>query len=220
MLKLGDKTISKLMLGDKAISKAYLGEKLVFQSGGSPSGLKYVSAITFKTSECYIDTGFKSAPNEIIKIRIQEYGNLSNSKTMFTNGGIYLQRSSDGYYMLQSSSMTTKKIDASTIFDIELENTTSARILRVAGEEVRRSAMSSTYYNKCPIVLCGQGQSSGSITKYNWQCHIYEYQYYKDGVLTQDLKPCLDGDNTPSFYDTVSGSVLYNSGTGSLGYIE
>lgn len=33
MLKLGDKSIIKLMLGDKAITKAYLGDKLVFQSG-------------------------------------------------------------------------------------------------------------------------------------------------------------------------------------------
>ena len=51
MLKLGDKTISKLYLGDKAIAKAYLGDRLVYHK--EPTFLEYIEF----DGTSYIDAG-------------------------------------------------------------------------------------------------------------------------------------------------------------------
>lgn len=215
------KSISPISNWDKTIFNFNIDSSSSDESGVSvPSGLRFVSAITFTDSNCYINTGIKSAPNESVKIRIQEFGNLSASKVMLTNGGIYLQRSAEAYWMLTTSAITTVKIDANTIYDIELTNTTEGRTLSVGGETISRSAMSSSYIDQCPIILGAKGTRNGTVSQENWQCHIYEYKYYKEGVLTQDLKPCLDEDGTPCFYDAMSGEFFRNTGSGNLGYIE
>lgn len=47
---------------------------------------------------------------------------------------------------------------------------------------------------------------------------IYEFKYFKNGVLNQHLIPVLDLNNVPCFYDEVSKQFYYNNGTGNFNF--
>lgn len=47
---------------------------------------------------------------------------------------------------------------------------------------------------------------------------IYSYKHYKNDILIQDLIPCLDSNDIPCMYDTVSKQTFYNQGTGEFKY--
>lgn len=48
---------------------------------------------------------------------------------------------------------------------------------------------------------------------------VYEVETYNDdNELTHKLLPCLDTNNTPCFYDTVTDETLYKEGIGTLTY--
>jgi hypothetical protein len=50
-----------------------------------------------------------------------------------------------------------------------------------------------------------------------WSGKIYSFLVYENNALIQHLRPCLMG-NTPCMYDMVSGTYLYNQGTGEFKY--
>lgn len=49
-----------------------------------------------------------------------------------------------------------------------------------------------------------------------WKGRIYSSKLYKNNVLIQDLRPCIDPNGIVCMYDTVSKQYLYNQGTGSF----
>lgn len=53
-----------------------------------------------------------------------------------------------------------------------------------------------------------------SRTKYNLIGNIYEFQIKRAEKIVLNLIPCLDYNNRPCMYDTVSKKTYYNKGTG------
>ena len=103
--------------------------------------------------------------------------------------------------------------DTTQINDIKISvdainNTTT---LIVNGETLTRTGNGSIPNNTYKI---------GSIGAYNFHGKVC-YHSVRDinGVLIQELKPCLDSDGIPCFYDTVSDSYFYNQGSGKFNYI-
>ena len=47
---------------------------------------------------------------------------------------------------------------------------------------------------------------------------IYSYKLYDNDELIQELLPCLDDNNVPCMYDTISGEYFYNQGEGNFTY--
>jgi len=55
------------------------------------------------------------------------------------------------------------------------------------------------------------------VAQYNGM-KLYEWKYYQNGELKQWLIPVLDSNSVPCLYDKVSGTLIYNAGTGSFNY--
>ena len=47
---------------------------------------------------------------------------------------------------------------------------------------------------------------------------LYDWKYYRNGVLAQHLVPALDQNNVPCLFDTISNTFKYNAGTGIFNY--
>lgn len=60
--------------------------------------------------------------------------------------------------------------------------------------------------------------SGNPYVKNKFKGKIFTCKIYKSGVLMQDLFPCLDKNNRPCMYDTVSQKPFYNQGTGEFLY--
>ena len=83
MLRLGDKSISKLYFGNKPISKAYLGSKLVFQSG-KPIFLDYIKS----TGKQMLDTGITADVGKGGTWTVTAQSTVTNKlRMLLANGG-------------------------------------------------------------------------------------------------------------------------------------
>ncbi len=47
---------------------------------------------------------------------------------------------------------------------------------------------------------------------------LYDWKYYRNGMLAQHLIPVLDKSGVPCLYDTVTRTFKYNAGTGTFDY--
>lgn len=57
-----------------------------------------------------------------------------------------------------------------------------------------------------------------AINKTTQNLRIYYTKLWEDGELILNLVPCLDDNDVPCMYDTVSKTTLYNAGTGTFNY--
>lgn len=71
--------------------------------------------------------------------------------------------------------------------------------------------------NNSPLTL---NENNSPINLYYIGCKIYEWKYWKSGVLTQHLIPVIDNNDVPCMYDTVSQTFFYNQGAGEFLYGE
>ena len=215
MLKLGEKSISKLFLGDKAISKAYFGNKLVF-SGKNYTEIEYIQS----TGTQYIDTGIVYQNGYDIECRFGCNTSAAGSKFLF---GVY----GDG---------NNKQCAFSTYAGW---NTTTARAYfykglvnqTVANNTINKVEVKNKtwYYNDTVYGDAWDFDSSNGLTMYLFAGHttvastnanyyfigkIHSFKMWNGDVLVRDYIPVLDQNNVPCMYDKVSGEFFYNQGTG------
>lgn len=79
------------------------------------------------------------------------------------------------------------------------------------------------------ITISRTGNGSIPSNTYKIGCVNNNYYFYgkvyshsvknENGIIIQDLRPCLDSDNIPCFYDKISGKFYYNKGNGDFKYI-
>lgn len=87
---------------------------------------------------------------------------------------------------------------------------------KINGTTVSTTAYGTSFYSGNAYLFTinnngAPGSSSFSINR------IYYFQMFKNGVLTQNLIPCKrNSDNVLGMYDTVTGTFLTNSGTGTF----
>lgn len=62
--------------------------------------------------------------------------------------------------------------------------------------------------------------SNETISNYYSGMKLYEWKYYKNGVLAQHLIPVMNNDDVPCLYDKVTATFKYNAGTGQFNYGE
>ena len=59
---------------------------------------------------------------------------------------------------------------------------------------------------------------NGTIQAYYSGMKLYDWKYYRNGMLAQHLIPVLDKSGVPCLYDTVTRIFKYNAGTGTFDY--
>lgn len=237
MLKLGDKTISKLYLGDRPILKAYLGDKLVFQAGKTT----FLESVIFD-GKSYIDTLYKPKSSTSVKIKYRPYYNavfscvfgtqddattnrmyLVLSSTLYRvqfcsgNLGTFFGISADGLTSGTNGTFTSKEQEATITIDNHNKK------VSIESEELTNSYDMATYNTGLGYVNCnyslflGDRNSGGSPSTNNgFKGEIYGFEIYEKDILVHNFRPCIHPNGTVCFYDMITKKYFYNQGTGTL----
>lgn len=217
MLKLGDKSISKLYLGDKAISKAYLGEKLVFQ------GIKFVDYISFD-GESWVDVEYIPSSNTRVvgKVSFTQWHPTAGANYVF---GVYGGGANFGFNV--GSNRGTMNVPWGTTSGISLSNNTTFG--QVYSFDISKNG---AYLDDVLKIEASKFTQEFTATKpffVGWANgtsvqklvgNIYPMQIYENDVLVKDLRPYVDENGVACLYDIVTKKCFYNQGDGELGYSE
>lgn len=207
MLKLGEKIISDLYLGDKRIAKAFLGDKLVYKAR-EPIFVEYIEFdgaswidTDISYQDCTVECGLTCPATSDRKLM----GWASNAGTYWgiTNGQFEL----GGGFVLTES-------DTTKYSEVKIEVTISDKryvTLSHAGNSVNREGNIGTGTYNYTIGALPNTYS------YGFTGNLYFHKFISpDGVLIQDLRPCIHPNGTVCFYDMVTKKYFYNQGTGTL----
>lgn len=207
MLRLGDKSISKLFLGDRPILKAYLGDKLVYQAN-KPIFLDYVhfdgnsyinTGIALQT--CTIETAVKYESGHSRRMLNGWLGNLGLYWGMTTNGSFELAGS--------GLSRTTNLTDYT---EIKIKYDLTTNVVTPTVDDVTQSFNINGTTRELYTIGCSVPSSGNKVIG-----NVYYHRFTNaDGEVIQDLRPCIDPDGTVCFYDMVTKEYFYNQGTGTL----
>lgn len=208
MLKLGDKSISRLYLGDKAINRAYLGDKLVFQAN-KPNFLEY---IVFDGAS-YINTGIRPSTDDKLEITCK-FSNTSSTGALFNAGTgntqlIFTNSATQFYYRhFGDTSGRGIKPQFDELLFIECFSNGSLWInntqkLAPTGNEITSGV-------NTPLFIGANANN----TRY-FSGDIRDVKLIaSDGTIKLDLRPCTDHNNVVCMYDMVTRQYFYNQGEG------
>lgn len=188
--------------------------------GGKPGGgipQKYTPVGFLQSSGTqYIDVGLTLTQNSGIRIDLQLVramtGNLFGARETAAknNFSAYILKSPTRIYFDFGSSSTNRRY-----FDYSLKRTTFE--VDKSGVKLNGSLAASFAavddFETPTALLFDIGNTDGN-TKI--AAKIYGCKFFENGELTADLRPCLDADGAPCFYDTVRRKALYNQGAGSF----
>lgn len=214
MLKLGDKSISKLYLGDKAISKAYLGEKLVFQAGR----LLFLDYI-ITDGNSYIDTEYCPNENTYIEYTFEIIKTPPNP----WNGLFGSRQSTDTYvYNTFCRNNMDLRLDFGVYDDTNYSTqlNTKYTIKAGLGEVYVNDELVKTYTPKIAqspySMYLGNFNQAGNPYTTGIAQNIYGFKVYEKSVQLHDFKPCIAPNGQVAMYDAVTKKYFYNQGTGEL----
>lgn len=211
MLKLGEKIINQIYLGDKKIAKAYLGDKLVFQSD-KPIFVEYIES----DGNSYIDTKQYIRDGVTLEIIAQGLGDqgLVYSFDQDWQGASFKDTGSqwfaNGTYFAGSSLNKTKIESSWSGVSQDYTN-----IVTINGETATYKRTGRSFNDL--LLFAGKNYL---VPQTLWKGRIYSYKLYKNNVLIQDLRPCIDSNGVVCMYDMVTKEYFYNAGTGTFGYTE
>lgn len=206
-LKFGEKIINQLYLGDKRIAKAFLGDKLVYKSR-EPIFLEYIefdgaswidTGISYQ--DCTVECGLTCPATSDRELMgwasyASTYWGITNSQ-LELGGGVVLTES-----------------DTTKYSEVKIEVSISDKryvTLSHAGNSVNREGNIGTgTYNYAIGAL-------PNTYSYGFTGNLYFHRFISpDGVLIQDLRPCIHPNGTVCFYDMVTKKYFYNKGSGTL----
>lgn len=206
MLKLGEKSISKLFLGDKAISKAYLGHRLVFKKKNYTE-VEYIES----TGTQRIDTNISPTSKTKWEIKFAFTKDVTGQLMGAGHAGDYrfnIGIESGKFRFAIGSGWTTlaetKDTDIHT-WVLNSENS-SCSLDDITVFSTYSSNFSTSDHH---ITFCNRAVGSNYCS-----IKIYGSKIYTNNILVRDFIPVLDKDNVACMYDNVSGEFFYNQGTG------
>lgn len=157
------------------------------------------------TGTQYIDTGVQDTYGLIWQTTLS-IDNTSGRTMMGANNGSNFS-CNNGIWQIGTKN-TTVKITMEQKYNLELERTSSSKILRVDNTETI-TADTGKNYNIYFFAL----NSNGNKAAYNIFGKLYSSKIYVNGTLIRDYIPVLDQNNKPCLFDKVEGKFYYNAGT-------
>lgn len=225
MLKLGEKTISKLYYGDKAISKAYLGDKLVY-SGQST----FVDYLKFDGNS-WIDTGVIGDIDTSYEIEMSTQASgflmmiLFGSRTSATSNVLAtLVRQDTNQIVSDFGDYTKTRHSYTDLFEsnkrYKIYNSKNERsVYNYSTGETETVSTAFSGSLKTPTNLYIGYKSSGFLAQHNnFEGNVYGCKIWQGDILVRDLKPCITSSGVVCMYDAVSKKYFYNAGTGEFLY--
>ena len=217
----------------------YLQQKkqamISMHQGSIPSGYKQVeylqSSRTGKLHGQYIDTNILSQGKLGIEIKaqvIKTYENiciwLGGENSWATGTSFVIQAGNGGYGFVYFNSREpctpnmNYKIINNQIYTLKIRNGNVELINNNSNTISNYSYIVKDFISNSNIYLFGICRNK-SLVRLD-DVRIYRCKMYIDDLLVRDFIPCLDNNNRPCMYDTVSKKAYYNQGTGEFLYGE
>lgn len=223
MIKYGTNNIGKIFFGGNTIGKAYLGSNLVYDSGSGPGPqpTTNIAYIRGGADGSYIDTGITA--NNTVKVIVWARNWNPQGGALF---GSSVSDSSGNFAITASTGAQTGNIriqyaaSVATIATDQFANLSGYHkyelyqgVLKI--DDVTIATGQTGSFNGLNIHLFGRNLN-GSHATTTCPIDICSCKIYKNDVLVRDFTAV----NTPSvgLYDSISGDVFTNDGSGSLIY--
>lgn len=225
MIKLGTNNIGKLYLGSNPIGKAYLGSSLVFQRGGGPQPTTAVSYIRGGGDGSYIDTGIKPSSDTKIIVWARNFNPAFSAYNWLCGAADSAQVNSFMIGLASNENTGKLAVCYRNVYDhlsdkwglmsnyhkYELSST-GFHVDDVLVSTVSDSAFSGN--QNIHLFGCNIGgvhNDNATIPRDICACKIYN-----GGTLVRNYTAV----NSPSvgLYDSVSGTLFANAGSGSFTY--
>ena len=222
-LKIGSNDVIDIKKGSAQILAVAVGSEIIWESGGLPSGYTKVKYLwSDGTNQKHIDTLIYPDSTtgayldfEVVKnTGVYAIGAMKLDVIRFCPllvRDLYLQYE--------------KQLTPQTILDYAPFDTNRHQIYynydgdsKVYFDNVEKESIGNigTSTNDTSIYLFTRNKSN--IPDGTPSVKFYNVKIKQSGVIKRDFIPCLDTNNVPCFYDTVSGNTFYNQGTGQFGY--
>lgn len=218
MIALGSIDIEKAYLGGTEVSKMYLGEDLVF---GSDVPLPYDARVSYlqSTGTQYIETGIIPDSETGIYASVECSDNIDSyfigtrnntSNTRWGYGHI-----SNGFYWCYRTYQTSNRLTGTTA-EVWLNYMNDKKAVAKNSNTTKEATLPALSFTPAyNIRLFG---SAGVVASYSkWNGKIYAAKITQGSDVVMDLIP-VRKDGVGYMYDTVSGNLFGNSGTGSFTY--
>ena len=216
----GNNTISSVIKGSSNIAKILFNGIEVWRKSLLPDGYTLCDYLE-STGTQYIDTGINPDQNTKVECVANWAFSATNINGENPNPTLYGARSNTGsfYEVLQGANKViyyqygsiSPNITGDTVFDRKAKYLTDGNKFYI-DDTLKITAKASTFTNmQSMCIFCLNNQ--GTIERFSL-AKMYYFKVYDNGVLVQNLIPCLDNNRTPCMYDTVSGKTFYNKGTG------
>ena len=193
-----------------------------------PSGYTPVSAIINKNNTA-IDTGVTLASSNVkfeFSVARDDTSNMTlcGNKNGNGNGRFHIEfKGSDGIFVVRdvnaSTSVTILRwspgINVKEDYIVEYNGQSGTATKDGTIVDTTDASANIYAFNK-PIYVGTVGEFNG----YGFKGKIYRFKISENDVLVRNFIPCLDANQTPCFYDLVTETTFYNSGSGTYSYVE
>jgi hypothetical protein len=115
-------------------------------------------------------------------------------------------------------SNVTDKTDV--IIEYNCDDSTAPTIVRIADGKTSAVSTGKTVGTMPYIIGALVWGSTATMNGYHCTCEVWNNKITINGEVVQDLRPYVDEDGIPCFYDMVTNVKFYNKGTGTLSYTE
>lgn len=185
-------------------------------SGEIKAGGRFVQSILFDGNS-FINTGIAHQTCTIeTTIRFEETG--TRQLMGFGSGsGQYWGKGADSTAFEYFSG--TNALDKTDVVLEYMCDDPTAPYLITHADGKTRVGSNGTKLSGFPYIIGGLiTYSAATSTSYSFTGEIWVQKTYVGGELIQDLRPYVDEDGVPCFYDMVTNVKFYNKGTGTLSY--
>ena len=225
MIVRNDKKVSKIYRGEEKIQRIYKGTDKVYEY--LPIGYKECKYIQ-STGTQYIDTGVKG--NSEIKIdTIFEI--TSTRQTQFFFGS--RQSVSAQTFCFLSVAGTDNpwsfRSDFNNNFGViqneRISNMTGYPLFHVIKDKNVTTIENNEYQNSISYgnftsnynIYIFAVNNNNNASNFSYM-KLYSFKVFKNDILIQNLIPCLDDNDVPCFYDSITKQTYYNRGSGTFNY--
>ena len=163
------------------------------------------------TGTQYIDTGYACSKNDNYKYIMT--GDFRGNTGQWSGCNAYTQVYFNGDYISADRSAKDGKLTGNDVITCEYKNITETLNLNGADISSRNWKSYSSSNVKFGLLRLGNPNNSW-FNSSAIKSKLKGYKLYKDDELVLDLKPVVDNNGVACMYDSVSGKLFYNQGTG------
>lgn len=221
MIKKGTTNIINVYKGTTKIEKVYKGTTLIYSTGILPSGYTQCTYLQ-STGTQYINTGIKGKSDLKVEIELEATINPTKqgyfgSRTATNVGSFIFLMSSTKYRSDFNTSLGNININPTTLATYpRFKIIKDKNITTIENNAFSDTITYATFNNNLDMYLfaLNTGGTAGNISSIK----VFSFKVYDNDNLIQNLIPCLDNNNVPCMYDSVSKNTLYNIGSGTFNY--